>query len=624
MTRFTILLLAAVAGASVLGCSSSVSASRGVAGDGALIEYFVSIPDIAAERFRVDATLHGLAGDTLVYLFPVWAPGAYDSVDFGAYVSNFEARSADGRQLAVIRGDTNTFRIVGATREVKLHYTVDDIEVLPNSAWFGLSDIEADLAFANGTALFGYPAGHKEIPFTVRYEVPDGWRITTALDPIDTETNTFTAADYDELVDAPVQMGSFQRYEFTYKGIPHIITVTAPEKLDDTTSAALVETTKKIVAGMSDLFGEIPYERYIFQHYLVDPRSRDARGSFGALEHAASSTYRMPYFGQGSVAGTLGSVIAHEYWHLWSPKRIHVHELGPFDYQRGPETASLWFAEGLTEYYARVINSRIGLSSPTGFLRELRSDMSGLLDRPQREPMTELSRKIVRVPTSEVVDLYKKGPLLGFLLDAEIRWQTQNRRSLDDAMRHFNNEYARNGKTFGDDDIIPIIEQATGARLADFYRRYIAGREALPFREAFARTGLVYVVRDTLRPALGAELEPAREGVSVVRVLKGGSAEQMGLVVGDIVTTLDFEGYSIPVRAVPLEYVDQFFANEEDEAPSGDRPKYTIRSVSIIRDGRPAKLAATVKMSPATIERLDLDPAAAGLAVDIRRSMLGF
>ena len=68
---------------------------------------------------------------------------------------------------------------------------------------------------------------------------------------------------------------------------------------------------------------------------------------YGALEHYNSSTYLMPYFAQGAVVDMLEPVIAHEYWHLWSPKRIHVDKLGPFNYQEGPRTTSLWFHEGL-------------------------------------------------------------------------------------------------------------------------------------------------------------------------------------------------------------------------------------------------------------------------------------
>lgn len=633
MIRKTSLFLLAVL--SFAGCTSSASSVRSdFRSTKASVEYTVSIPDPTSERFHVEAVVRGISDDTLTFLFPVWAPGAYDVVDFGKYVRNFKAMALSEDpghasetvpgDLSVIRPDSNTFRIVGDRHAVYLSYDVQDIEYVSNSAWFGLSDVEPDMAFANATALFGYPAGYKNIPYTVTYIAPRGWDVAVGLDPAgEARPNTYVAHDYDELADSPVQMGSFQRFTFDVNGIPHMITVSAPARIEDTTGAELVGVTRTIVNAMSGLFGDMPYKRYLFHHFLVTPRS--ARGGFGALEHANSSVYRMPFYGQETVPATLAAVVAHEYWHVWSPKRIHVRELGPFDYQRAPSTTSLWFAEGVTEYYARAILSRIGFSRAQSFLSEAQHDMSGLYRREQFEPMTDLSLRVAHAPMSEVVDLYKKGPLIAMLMDIEIRWQTANKRSLDDAMRYFNDNYARKGVEFGDDDIIPIIERATGARLGEFFGRYIAGRETLPFDSSFAHAGLRYVVRDTIRPALGAILQPSNMGVKIEQVLEGGSAAAMGLLAGDVVNSIDFDGYQIPVNAIPLEYIDQLFADaDEDANEAGAAPRYNVRAVGISRNGRPMTIPAVVRVSPSMVERLEIDPSAEGLALAIRKTMLGF
>jgi predicted metalloprotease with PDZ domain len=608
----------------VAGCSSSVTSTRPSSLTPS-VAYAVTIPSLDSESFHVEATLRGFADDTLLFDFPVWAPGAYDIVNFGRFVTKLEARDDGGRALAVLHPDTNTFAIVrSGAREIRLAYSVHDIEYLPNSAWFGLSDIERQWAFANGTALFGYPVGHKDIPFEVTYTPPPGWDVAVALDPVaGAVAHRYAARNYDELVDAPVEMGTFQRFDFTVGGVPHEITVIAPEKVPPEEGRQLIEKTQKIVTAMTGLFGDMPYKRYLFQHFLSDPREGGAHYGFGALEHANSSTYRMPYWGNEGLASGLQAVIAHEYWHLWSPKRIHVSQLGPFDYQHGPVTSSLWFAEGFTEHYARMMLARLGMSTPRGYLAEFQSDMTGLYQEPQDEPMTELSRRITSAPMNEMVDLYKRGPLLGFLLDAEIRWQTRNERTLDDAMRLFNEEFGKTGRTFEDDQIIPIIERATGAKLGDFYARYIAGRDTLPFDVEFSHTGLSYVVRDTMRPGLGVELRPVRGGALVAKVLAGGSADAMGLREGDVITRLEFgESHSFPVSSVPLQYVDRFFA-DSIESSTGDEV-YSVRAISIMRGDSPITVPAVVKVSPAIIERLDIDPTASGLALTIRQSMLGF
>lgn len=580
----------------------------------ARIRYTVSIPDPAAETFHVTADIYGLKSDTMVFYFPVWAPGAYDIVNFGAYVSDLAARREDGGTLRVIRADTNTFKIVAPSDHIRLEYVVDDIEYLENSAWFSLSDIEdsTKLVFAVGTALFGYPADGKEIPYTVTYTPPQGWNLAVALDPVKGEPNTFSAVDYDELVDAPVQMGAFQRAEFEVNGVPHIITVVAPVELPSGVMDALTATTKNVVKILSGFFGEIPYKRYLFQFYLKSPdRSTE---SFGALEHANSSTYLMPYYSPDLVPSMLQPVISHEYWHLWSPKRFHVNKLGPFDYQNGPKTTSLWFHEGLTEYYARLLLVRNSQRSQKDFLQTFGSFIEDLYGATQKEPITTLSAELTTRPLIDIISLYTKGPVLGMMLDGEIRLQTGNKKSLDDALVYFNKNYGDHlgGKDFGDDDIIPIIEKATGATLGDFYRRYIAGTEPLPFDVLLPKIGL----RPVLIPNMGARLIAVAEGWRVSTIYRGGMAAAGGLKKDDMIVGIGASENKVkPIKELGISpsKLNSWLKDEIGDSKT--------LSVTYLRNGeeQAATLPVMLVFSSLGIEQSPSKEAAA-----IRKSMFGF
>lgn len=580
--------------------------------NGSSIDYRVSV-EPRSETFVVSATLAGIAQDTIAFHFPIWGPGAYDIVNFGAYVYDFSARSSTGRELTVLRGDTNTFRIIGGDSKVTISYRVDDIEQAANSLWFGLSDIEPDFAFANTVALFGYPAGYKDIPYTVSYEIPVGWDIAIGLDPIGEKKNEFRARDYDELVDAPLQMGMFQKIEFTLKGKPHTITVTAPTPISQEELKELSQRTERIVKIISDFFDDMPYRRYIFQHYLVTPGQGDV--SFGALEHRNSSSYRMPLFEGQSPADLLASVIAHEYWHLWSPKRIHVSELGPFDYQRPPRTKSLWFAEGLTEYYAQTLLSRFSLSTPRNRLMGLESMMKGNYGRPQSESLTSLSLRFSEAELTDAIEVYSKGPIVILLLDAAIRTQTANEKSLDDALHYFNEEYGKKGKTFGDDDIIPIIEHATGAKLAEFYSRYIDGVDPLPYDEYLPKMGLKIVAEQRKQRVLGAKVESinnetARSIWRITSLTPKGSAEAMGLRKGDTLLSLRYEGNDVPISELPSELLDY---------PLPAR----FTHLTMKRDGE--ELVVPITIIPTLVEsrRLALDEHATSISMNIRKAIIG-
>ncbi|MEO5929713.1 MAG: hypothetical protein ABIR47_07260 [Candidatus Kapaibacterium sp.] len=600
--RFRLAILSLI----LIGLPLRSHAQQAPQADAPSVGYHVAV-NLPARTFLVTGTLNNIQRDTIIFHFPIWGPGAYDIMNFGGYVSEFTATSSTGRGLKVVRADTSTFLIIGRDRAIHIAYHVHDIGFTQKSLWFGLSDIEKDFAFANTPALFGYPDGYKDIPYGVGYEPPKGWDLAVALDPA-AGRNNFLAHDYDELIDAPVQMGKFQRIEVMIKGKPHIITVTAPRALSAKTSAQLVEATRKSVTIISDFFGDMPYNRYLFQHFLVEPKLGD--NNFGALEHRNSSTYRMPLEGAGTVAELL-PVIAHEYWHLWSPKRAHVTQLGPFDYQSPPRTASLWFAEGLTEYYAQMLLRRNGLASSATALAVLSQEVSVSRGRKQGQPIADLSMKISEVPIMEILPLYTKGPLIGLLLDAAIRSQTGNAKSLDDAMRYFNQEYGKTGKTFTDQEIIPIMERATGARLSEFHDRYIAGTDPLPFDQYLPTIGLKIITEYKEKPTLGGEYERADSGWRIVALTPGGSADKMGMRVGDVITDVVTSTGPIDPRQVQPEYVDVI-------ATLGDVTGFTF-----IRDGERKTVGARISIGKVASVRVILDPDATDTAVAARIALIG-
>lgn len=583
--------------------------------EGVRIHYSVSIPDPATETFVVTADIYGITPDTMTFYLPVWAPGAYDIINFGTYVNQFSATTGKGKALQTLHPDVNTWKIVSPVEHVRVQYVVQDIEAVDNSAWFALSDIEdsTKVAFAVGTALFGYPDGYTEIPYTVTYTPPPGWMLAVSLDPIEGKENTFSAVNYDELVDAPVQMGDFQLFEFDVNGIRHLITVKSPVPLEPEVGAELTQATKDVVEMMSAFFGEIPYKRYLFQIFLKVPDSRDM--GYGALEHYNSSTYLMPYFAQAAVVDMLEPVIAHEYWHLWSPKRFHVDKLGPFNYQEGPRTTSLWFHEGLTEYYARLLLVRNNLRSQNDFLETFGNFVRESYGTEQLEPITTLSAELTTRPLEDIISLYTKGPLLGFLLDIEVRTQTNNQKSLDDAFLIFNREYGDHtgGKDFGDDDIIPIIEKVTGASLSDFFNRYVAGTEELPVEEMLGKIGLNLV----FTPEFGARIRKSPvEGWEIVTVYRVGTAVSSGLQKGDRLLGIqvgDGEMQSVVGLGIRPSSLTRWLGENVSVG--------TPVSVFCIRDGEQKVIPLDMQWE---FRRLEVDANAPNEATTMRKSMLGF
>jgi predicted metalloprotease with PDZ domain len=318
------------------------------------------------------------------------------------------------------------------------------------------------------------------------------------------------------------------------------------------------------------------------------PTAADAY--FGALEHASSSTYRTPYETGPGLIADLGPTISHEFFHAWSPKRIHVAQLGPFDYQAPPRTTSLWLAEGITEYYSRIIPLRTGMLDSATFLRDMQNDIRASYGRPQRISMTHLSDSISFLdPGLTSSGLYSKGPVIALLLDAAIRQQTNNESSLDDAMRYLNEHYGRTGTTFTDEEIIPIMERATGTKLDRFYRDYIDGRKQLPIDSLLPVIGLTYAGHSERIKGVGAEFS-ADNGFVIASVTPGGTFDAMGIRAGDTI-----RGY----------------ARRRD-------------SVVVYWDGSKKPWVGAIRESVETVRLLRPDPEASEPVRRARRAMLGF
>ena len=578
------------------------------------IRYEVSVPDPASEHFHVKAYFEGFDLDTLQIMMPVWAPGAYDVVNFGDYVRDITAVSGVGSDLPVTKVESGSWVVANPSRNLVVSYRVDDIEELDNSPWFGLSDIELEtkIAFANTSALFVYLEGYQDLPVEVTYTPPPGWKIAVALDKVGESSGAYryTAPNYDELVDAPVQMGDFQRWDFEVRGVPHAMTITAPVPIDEETAAALIERTTKIITVIADFFGEIPYDQYLFQFYLVRP-TRSSQG-FGALEHKRSSTYKMPYTPPSRLVGSLQAVIAHEYWHIWSPKLFHVRTLGPFDYRTPPRTTSLWFHEGLTEYYAHALMVRNGLITPKSFSIDFGGRLNSLAGGEQGESIAALSADLPFRNISEVYPLYVKGPVLGLLLDISIREQTGNRKSLDDAMKVFNEKFGdhRGGESFGDDDIVPFIEEVTGASVQPFFDAYIAGTETPPLEEMLAAAAL----RPVIVPEFGVFLHAEKEGWLIRYIYPGYSADKSGLIGGDIIVGIGLDGEDpVPVAELPFRPMEM-----NDFLIDEDRPEIVMK---VVRGDKTLLVPLVVQNRISTLEVV---PDASPESIAIRKSLFSF
>ena len=441
-------------------------------------EYTVEVRDTTAHLFHVTATFSNLRQPRLDVALPIWTPGWYTLEYYARNVRRFMVTDGAGTRLAapLSRAQTWTIDTQGKTR------VVVEFDYVANVLALNQAKITGTYAFFTGTQLFLEPVGHRNATSLVRFVVPPGWRIASALAET-SDPAVYTAPDYDALVDAPTWLGAFESVPFDVDGKPHFFVFGAGSHFSADTMRWQTERLATVVRTAAAIFGGLPYDKYLF-FQLPDTAESDAAG---ALEHGNSFVGCCGPADLGADRYT-----AHEFFHLWNVKRIRPAELWPYDYARPVETPSLWVSEGVSEYYGGLIAYRAGLQTDTAFIGALRLTMTSIASKEERlfVSPSDASMATWRGYLHEPVSYYRTGEILGALLDLSIIHDTQGRRGLDDVMRLLYHQFFRRNRGFTPDDLARTVSSIAGRDYTDFFRRYVAGLDTLPFDSILGYAGV--------------------------------------------------------------------------------------------------------------------------------------
>ncbi len=503
------------------------------------VRYDVSV---ARGEFHVAAEFPAGGKDTLFVSLPAWSPGNYEIQNYARYLHGFRAKNASGQPLHWDRADKDTWRVATGRSDrvtVEFDYSSDTIDL-------SIARVAQDFGQFLGTNLFMFEEGQWARPAEVRFSLPAGWQVTTALKG--PANGVYRAADYHELADAMTFVGRYSLDSLQADGKWIRIAVWPAADYTPAVARNLRNGVAKIAPVQNRIMGDAPYDVYtVFFNVIHGPIDFG-----GGLEHSASQYDIMPALAFADPSGTLGDfmypLLSHEFFHLWNVKRIRPAEMWPYDYHAEQYTPLLWWSEGVTDYYADLTNLRSGLWTPDQFLANAVTDIKQVEDTPEPWSAEDGSEATwiheVFVNSSQLY--YPKGSLLGFLLDISIRDATDNAHNLDQVMRALYTRYYRQNKGFLTADLLTELRTAGMPDVDAFYRRYIDGRDSLPYETVFAKAGLVFHREVVTNPFVGVTANPAPSGGLVVQaVTPGSSAEVAGVQPGDVLANIG----GIPVTA---------------------------------------------------------------------------
>src|SRR5882757_6863073 len=460
-----------------------------------IVRYSIIPARPEAHLYRVTCSIEDPDPSGQQFALPAWVPGSYMIRDFARHVVSIGARSRN-RPVILEKTDKHTWRAQSVTGLLSVSYEVYAWDLSVRG-----SHLDTSHGFFNGACVFLRALGHEGAPCELEIQRPRGaryrnWRVATAMPRKSAGLFGFggyVTADYDELIDHPVEMGQFAVARFRACGTPHDIVITGRHRAD---LARLRRDLKRLCEEHIRFFGEpAPMKRFVFLVTAVGE-------GYGGLEHRASTALLcsrddLPREGESEVTEryrTFLGLASHEYFHTWNVKRIKPAAFAPYDLTRENYTSLLWLFEGFTSYYDDLVLVRSGVITPDDYFGLVGKVIGGVLrgSGRQKQSVAESSfdawvkyyRQDENAPNA-IVSYYTKGSLVALAFDLTIRAQTSNRKSLDDVMRllwqRFGRDFYR-GKPAGveESEIEAIFAEATGAELGALFADGVHGTRDLP------------------------------------------------------------------------------------------------------------------------------------------------
>jgi predicted metalloprotease with PDZ domain len=463
---------------------------------------------------------------------PVWN-ALYQVRDFSQYMNWIRADSA-GEPLPLIQLNKSRWKISGAENGARVQYEM--FSDIPGPYGF---QFNSQHAFFNLAEILCYIEGGRSDPVEVEFRnTPAEWRIAT---PLQAQDSGFSALNYDQLVDSPVEISNFYESDFDATCGKYRVIVDAEDA--QAIFDKVLSPIRAVVSAEAAWMHDCPFQNYMFIYHFAE----SAGG--GGMEHSYGTAITLSKQDLDAGFDQLISITAHEFFHLWNVKRIRPQSLEPVDYTKENYTPALWFSEGVDSTVAEYVLLRAGLLDEQHYLNHLGQEITELQTRPAHLTQSAEQSSVdawlekysyYNLPVRSI-SYYNKGELLGVLLDLKMRDSTDDRTSLEDLFRWMNEHYAKQGKFFHDSESVrQAIEILSKSDFRDFFQKYVSGVEEIPWDTYFRSVGLQ--VTTTEVTFADPEFQATRsfdQSPTVVQVEPSSAADRAGLKAGDVILEIN-------------------------------------------------------------------------------------
>ena len=504
----------------------------------ATVQYSIDLTAPEHHTADVSVTFPASPGPYLDVKMPAWRTGRYQILDLANGVRGFWAQDAGGKPLSWEKIDKSTWRVrLPASGAIRVGY-----QIYGNELGLRTRHIDDSHAYLDASAVFLYADPSRGDDVSVSLKVPPGWNSFSGMQS--TAPNHFIAANWDLLVDSPIETGVDKSYRFQEGGRDYEVVFWGDGNYDP---QQVVADIRKIVPQASSIWNGYPFQRYVFIIHATD-------GAGGATEHRNSTVIQMPRYlfqPRKNYLGFLGTT-SHEFIHTWNVKAYRGAGLVPYEYQNENYSNLLWLEEGSTEYFADQLLLRAGIMKPDEYFANLAS----AVDHSRHTPGSHV-QSVAEASFDEWIsvsgdralnasaNIYNEGSLVSWLLDLALLEQTHGRVSYRDVHQRLYQRYpAEQGKTFTAADIRGILRELTGTSWDEWWARNVDKPADVDFNRLLEPVGLRLTYGDgkgpaTTAPWAGWKAQADDGGMRLTSVEMGSPAWNAGFVPDDVIAAFD-------------------------------------------------------------------------------------
>lgn len=504
------------------------------------IKYILIIDNPASHivKVRISAKCDN-AQSEISFFLPTWSPGSYMIRDYSRNVRKFSVTSKTGKVLHHQKISKSIWKIqTEKNDEIDIAY-----EVYANELTVRTSHINSEHAFLHLPCFLMAPLEYESmVDPEIEFRFPPVWsKLHTSLRDISTDRTIFlySAKNYDELIDSPVEIGCHDSDGFQAEGINHHIAYFGKAFFD---SKVFKEDIKKIVETNCRIWGDdIPYENYLFIIHLL-------KETFGGLEHLNSTVLQYDCFSIGTKEGYLDwlSLVAHEHFHTWNVKRVKPIELGPFNYLEENYTKMHWLTEGLTTYMEYKILFQANLCSEadwakhfSGLIKRYNLSQGRLYDSVEDASFDAWIKqyKIDENSSNRSVSYYLKGALIFLVLDTLFFEKDISMISFIQKLWLLQKSKGNEGLI--DTEVYNLIESHSHRSIRDELETMVQTTQELDLIGSWSRVGIEPIFESPELFNLDMTLETKGTNLFVKSIKENGFAYKKGFHTGDEILAIN-------------------------------------------------------------------------------------